>query len=203
MPKKSIFLPISSRPPKLRKPPVRPKGPKAFQIHDTPSLGGPGDPPADFPGPGLVRAQVSLDEWYCYWALAKVMNDPNDPRKPPYTGGVDWAYQVPSMLPGQLTIREVGSNVVDFVVYHAGATYALRVQSALHTMEVFGSFSQNRARDLFAKAHLQKFTKVIDVYSIHFMGDPSGQLVCKVMRDAIKGQEWPDPVSFGRSGRVG
>src|SRR3990167_676639 len=101
MPRKSIFLPISPRPPRLRTPPARPKGPRIFQIHKA-STGWPVDPPPDFPGPGLVRAQVSRDEWWMYVAFAIAFDDPKRPLRAPYTGGRDWTYQVPALLSGQL-----------------------------------------------------------------------------------------------------
>ena len=184
-------------PPQPKRPPVAPRGLAELTIRPPTPVGGPGPPPEGFRALKLGGPAGSVDEWYVYWGLAKVLRDPLDPRKPPFSGGRDWAYQVPVLLRNQLIPREAGSDVLDFVVYRGSAKIGIRVQSDLHVFGTFGGPTQI-ARDRFSKAHLEGY-HMIDIFSQHFLDDPTGQKVCKVMRDAINLKEWPSPILFGRA----
>ena len=72
---KEIVLPTIPRP-RLRRKPWRKTGPRLYRLAKDPEhLGGPGEPPTEF-----LSAQTTKTEWYVYWALSKLYDDPEDPR---------------------------------------------------------------------------------------------------------------------------
>ena len=163
-------------PPTLRHKTERPTGlrfvPKMEQVP------GPGDPPD-----GFLNGQNSLTEWYFYWALAKVFNNPhgNDVRKAPFYGGwPDWSYQT-AELGGH--VRALGSAVVDFVVYQGMTLIFIRIQT-----ERFHLFADNKkqAYDRLQRATLESNGPyVVDVYDTAILNDPSGQKAVIAAKRAI------------------
>ena len=147
------------RPPKLRSEPVRPLGPRRYRLGTEPaSVPDFFEPPAGFPGPNISKAHVSRTEWAAYHALSKVMGTPRDPRKPPFTGGVDWDYQTPDPIAGGRQIA--GGAVIDFVIRRGEPPFAIRIQTnhwhVLASPEVimFG-MTQEIANGLLWEAHRQ------------------------------------------------
>jgi hypothetical protein len=184
----------SGRPPRVGKRPViTPRGPRLYNLgkRANTSLSGPGEPPTDF-----VTAHTSLDEWYCYWALTKLFDDPPDPRKPPYLGGQFWQYQRPES-PTDVGLgvgRVPGGSVSDFVILQpSGKPIIIRIQTERWHIAADPTVQM---RDLFIRDHLRGIEKVVEVYSQDFIGDPSGDAVCRVMALAIKGIELPSPIRY-------
>lgn len=162
------------KPPKLRRPPARPYGPIALRQKET-FVSGPGDAPTDF-----IGGQNSETEWVCYWGLAKMFDNPKDPRMPPFTGGYpDWEYQSPQL---GLFIRAPGSTVVDFLVHYGGTHVGLRIQT-----ERFHLFtdSQKIASDIRQRAELMRFIDIIDVYDQDLLGDPTGAKAIIALKSAL------------------
>lgn len=182
---------------KLRKPTVTPRGPRLYRLDSYPRIvgAGPGDPPEGFVGP-----HTSNDEWVYYWALATVMGDPPNPRMPPFAGGLNWSYQHPDPILGG---RETtGGAVVDFLIRESpvnGQAMVHRLQTEFHHIMAAADII---ARDLYQKTHLSGYSKIVDVYSQWFIGDPTGAAACATARRALAGDEQPSPLSFGLAQRV-
>lgn len=177
--------------PTLPGPPKAPRGPRFVPPHEE-VIGGPGEPP-----PGFLTGQNSLTEWYAYFALAKVFNDPPDPRIPPYFGGKDWGYQI-ARLGG--FVRSLGSAVVDFVVYQDATVLGIRIQT-----ERFHIFADSRrhAYDAIQRADLEaNGLTVIDIYDDELLGDPSGQKAVVAMKRAVGRLEKINPVIAGTAIRA-
>ena len=149
--------------------------------------GGPGNPPN-----GFLNGQNSLTEWYVYWALAKIFNNPRDPREAPFFGGwPDWEYQSSQL--GGFT-RALGSAVVDFVV-HIGSTHILlRIQT-----EYFHLYTSSRKQsyDEVQRLNLEKVGRVIDVYDYDLLGDTTGQKAIITMKRSIGMLERASPLRAG------
>lgn len=166
---------------------VAPKGPAIYRRGSTPLVaGGPGEPPE-----GFVNAHTSRDEWIYYWAIAKVLGDPSDPRKPPYVGGREWAYQSADPIYGG---RISGGQVMDYVVQWGGKKVGIRLQT--ERWHVFASAAQ-QAKDFFLKTHLQGVDQVMDVYSSLGINDPSGETACRQIANALRGIPEGDPIRLG------
>ncbi len=168
--------------PKLKGPPQKPTGLKFVpKMNEVP---GPGLPPD-----GFLTGQNSLTEWYVYWALAKIFNNPKDPRIPPFFGGYpDWGYQVAEL--GGHT-RALGSAVVDFVAYQGGSILGIRVQT-----EFFHIYAdaKKQAYDELQRAQLEGSGMiVIDVYDNQLLGDPSGQKAIVTMKQILNRIEILNP----------
>lgn len=175
----------------LRRPPVRLTGPRHLALQSKPlPVGGPGEPPE-----GFVTAHTSRDEWIIYWALAKVLRDPPDPRQPPFIGGVLWEYQ--KTVDGG---RVVGGQVVDFVYLHPkGKTIGLRIQTErYHIM----TDAAKQMSDFFLKSSQRAIDQIVDIYSQDYLGDPSGKAACVVVANALKGIQSYSPILSGGSQRV-
>lgn len=159
--------------PKLRGNVVRPTGPAILNVAEI-YVGGYGAPPA-----GFVSGQTSVTEWIAYWALAKIYDDPPDPRVPPFFGGRDWSYQVPK---GGRWTRAIGSAVVDFVIYRGNTAIAIRIQT-----EFFHIFTASRkqAADMVQRVNLSDDMIVVDVYDTALLNDPSGAKAVVAMKRAI------------------
>ncbi len=178
------------RPPRLPKlPVVFATGPNVLGLRRRPgSVNGPGDPPY-----GFVGATTSLDEWFIYFACAKVFNDPEDPRKPPFFGGADWGYQIGT---GAFT-RERGSAVIDFLFYFNNERVALRIQTPYFHDRIDAA---QQGYDLLQIIYLQKEGfRVQDVYSQDFVGDKSGQAAIIVVKEAIGRIQRPSTITSTRS----
>lgn len=177
--------------PDLKKAPKAPTGPRFIPAHEL-VVGGYGDPP-----PTFLTGQNSLTEWIAYWALAKIFNDPKDPRQPPFFGGVDWGYQI-ARLGG--FVRAIGSAVVDFVVYQGATILGIRIQTErFHTY----AGSKRHGYDLIQRATLEgSGLTVIDVYDTDLLGDPSGQKAIIAMKKAIGRIERVSPINAGTGYRA-
>lgn len=172
--------------PRLRTNVVRPRGPRALTIKEQ-YIGGYGDPPV-----GFIGGQNSITEWIYYWASAKIFDDPKEPRRPPFFGGIMWAYQVPK---GGKFVRALGSAVVDFIYYLGNTVIAIRIQT-----EYFHTFTNSRkqASDLMQKVNLTRGGLiVVDVYDTALLGDPSGQKAIVAAKRALAMIEDINPITAG------
>jgi hypothetical protein len=173
-------------PPRLRRPPVLPKGPRLYSR--TERVGGPGEPPE-----GFVVPPGSAEEWPPYWALAKIFRSPEDPRRPPFTGAPDgsWSYQTPF----ESGAGPVGSRI-DYVCYFNGYWIGLRLQTAYwHVLADSGK----QAYDAIQEAQLSGILEVRDIYAQDFVGaDDNGQSAVVAVKDALQGIPRRDPILTGQ-----
>lgn len=176
-----------SSPPKIqsiRHKPDKPTGPKIIPKERL--VPGPGDPP-----PGFLTGQNSLTEWICYWALARIFNNPPGDRvreQPFYGGWPEWGYQV-AELGGHM--RALGSAVVDFVIYQGGTIIGIRIQT-----ERFHLFAGSRRIEYDAMQRMgleANGMTMVDVYDDEILGDPSGQKAILAMKRAIGRLERVNP----------
>jgi hypothetical protein len=130
-----------------------------------------------------------------FWAFARVLRDPKDPRKPPFVGGANWEYQ--KAVDGG---RIVGGQVVDFVYVHPkGKTIGIRVQTERwHIM----TDAATQLQDFFLKTNQRAVDQIVDIYDQDFISDKTGQAVCAVVANAIKGNQAYAPPFAGRSQRI-
>jgi hypothetical protein len=193
------FRPASSRrtqtrPPRLRSIPALPKGPKLYQQQEGAGLfTGPGEPP-----PGFLTYTNSRSEWVIYWALAKALGVPKDPRQPPYEGWPGlWLYQRP--YEGG---RVPGGQVVDFVVLSpatAEGDIAIRITTErYHVM----TDAAKQATDRILLARLAGRFRVVDIYEQDFIGDRSGQAAVIEVKRALFGGQTSNPLRSGQARRI-
>lgn len=188
----------NSRPPSSRRFNVRNFGPRFLQLDKRARLeGGPGEPP-----PGFLSFTTSKDEWYVYWGMAKVFNDPPYPRKPPYTGGVRWRYQ--KAIDGGRRVS--GGAVVDFVVgddLTGERLYRERIGIRVQT-ERFHVYALQRikAYDLNQAFQLSKQMRVIDLYSQDFIKDPTGNAIVRLLHDTLAGTSSRNPATSATATRA-
>jgi hypothetical protein len=190
----------SPRPKRLRPLPVEhAQGPRPLGLANDPAqVAGPGQPP-----PGFVGAATSKSEWVFYWAIAKALNDPPDPRRPPFRGGRDWDYQKAALNQGGL--RSLGSAIIDFVVYLPRARLGIRLQSSRFHVN---ASARQHAFDERQFANLSRLYTVVDVYEQDFIPalrlDPTGQAAIQVAKDAIELGRSPriDVLKSGRAVKV-
>lgn len=180
----------SQRPPapsRLRRLAALPTGPKWLRLRADPERkGGPGEPP-----PGFVRGSTSKSEWICYWALAKVLGTPRDPRVPNeqglFLGGDNWRYQKP-FGDGR------GSAVIDFLVFLEDGNIALRIQTfAYH----FKTDARKQASDQAQFVHLGRFFRVVDLNEDALIRDETGQGAILAVRAALTGGIDLNPLNAG------
>ena len=175
-----------AKPPTLRHKALKPTGNRFVPKIET-LISGPGEPPD-----GFLDGQNSVTEWYAYWALAKIFNNPRgtDVRLGPFYGGwPDWGYQV-AQLGG--FVRALGSAVVDFVVYQGAVIIGIRIQT--EHFHIFTS-SKQQAYDSFQRFDLERNgLSVVDVYDTALLNDPSGQKAVIAMKRAIGRLEDLNPV---------
>lgn len=195
-------MPAFGSPPRTRgkeRPPIFRTGPRLYQLGKSPThVGqGPGDPP-----PGFVGAHQSRDEWWFYWALSKIFHDPKDPRRPPFVGGQLWKYQIDQSPTGVgLGIGRVpGGAVADFAVRGPTGTFLI-IRIVTERFHVFANATK-QASDFFQRDHLRGVEKVIDVYSSDYLGDPTGNAVCRIAALAVKGVELLSPIKYRSALRV-
>jgi hypothetical protein len=187
------FAKFTGRPPKSRKrPTIFPTGPRIYDLSTRPQrIAGPQEPPPNSP---FLGAHGSKDEWDFYWALATIKKDPKNPRQPPFTGGETWLYQK-AESPTEIGLgrgRVTGGSVSDFVILGpTGRNLVIRIQT--ERFHIFTDANQ-QMKDLFIRDHLRGVEKVVDVYSSDWLGDPSGEAVCRIAALALKGIQLPSPI---------
>lgn len=172
---------------------IRPMGPRIYKLAKRPDMvgWGPGEPP-----PGFVTGTTSRSEWRYYWAFAKVFNDPVNPRQPPFSGGKDWQYQ--AAVDGRF-VRDVGSSVVDFLVYQGTRTLGIRLQTERwHIM----AGPQKIWKDFFLKTHSNEVDLFIDLFDQYSLADRTGEATIKQVKNALKGNQEPDPIRLGTALQV-
>ena len=183
------------RPPRLRGPVGLPRGPRLYRILKGYGLvHGPGEPP-----PGFITFTNSLSEWFIYWALAKVIKFPRDPRKGPYIGWPGlWSYQTP--VDGGRAFR--GGQVVDFIVeppVTGGETLAIRIQTERYHLF---TDSAKHAVDELLKVRLARFGRVVDLFEQDFIHDASGQAAILEVKRALFGGHPSNPLRAGNARRI-
>jgi hypothetical protein len=181
-----------TRPPHIRTFTVFSTGPRLLGLARDPKLlSGPGEPP-----PGFVGPTTSRSEWILYWALAKVFNDPINPRLPPFHGGEDWSYQT-SVEGGR---RERGGAVVDFVIYLPGQKIGLRLQT--ERFHVFAGPGK-QSYDAVQERNLSRYMTIKDLYEQDLgLDDRTGRTAVARVVDLLGGRRRIDPVTTQRARRV-
>jgi hypothetical protein len=186
------------RPPALpRMPhvPVFPKGPKFLQQQQgTDRVSGPGAPP-----PGFITPTNSISEWVIYWALAKVIGFPADPRVGPFVGWPGlWTYQSP--FEGGRAAG--GGQVIDFVVFGpagvVGAT-AIRIQTERYHIL---TDSAKQMTDFILAQRLAGIFRVVDLYEQDYIRDQSGQAAIVTLKQGLFGGAASSPLRAGRAHRI-
>lgn len=181
--------PRSPRILRLRTPVKIPTGPTLFRPED----------PRDYsewtnPPKGFVGATNSTYEWMIYLALAKIFDNPENPRVGPFVGGPpQWTYQ--KVFEGGR--KRPGGAVIDFLVYdhgRGGKPIALRVVT-----EAFHLFTSSRqqAIDAMQRSNVEKYANVIDLLDYKFIHDPTGQAAVILVKRALNMIESPNPLLAG------
>lgn len=182
------------RPPRNRsRTPVAPKGPRIYHRASDPIF----YTAFTTPPQGFVTAHTSATEWMCYLALAILTGLPKDPFQRPFIGGPPiWVYQK-----AEEGGRVPGGSVSDFVVLNTNGTaqIGIRVETERFHIWTDGATQQ---KDIYIASHLKTVNKIIRVYDQHFIDDPTGEKVCRIMALAMKGIELPNPIFFGTAARV-
>jgi hypothetical protein len=182
------------RPPRNRsRKPVAPKGPRIYHRGIDPIV----QSPFLFPPDGFKTPHTSKTEWMCYYALYLLTGLPKDPYKRPFIGGPPiWKYQ--KLEQGG---RVAGGSVSDFVVLNTNGTaqIGIRVETERFHIWTDGATQQ---KDIYINAHLQTMNKIVRVWDQHFIDDPTGEKVCRVMALAMRGIELPSPIRLGTAQRV-
>jgi hypothetical protein len=184
------------RPPRMRsKIPTAPRGPKIYHRGEAPI---PGAAPFMNPPLGFLDSpHVSTVEWMCYLALALETGYPANPFLPPFIGGPPlWVYQ--KIEQGG---RVPGGSVSDFVVLNYNGTAQIGIRVETERFHIWTDAAQQK-KDLYINAHLRTVNKIVRVFDQHFIDDPTGEKVCRVMALAMKGIEMPNPIYFGTAQRV-
>jgi hypothetical protein len=150
---------------------------------------GPGEPPE-----GFVGVWTSKTEWYVYWALCRLTEPNKNPRLPPFAGGSRFTYQK-----AEKGGRKPGGSVTDFVVLAPIGYIGIRVETERWHI---WTTSDQIMKDAYIREHIASTEKTIRVYDQHFIGDPSGDSVMRVMAMALKGVEMPSPIKMGTAQRV-
>ena len=179
-------LPQQGYVPKLRRMPVYAYGPRELRLREEPRRNlGPGEPP-----PGFIRATTSKSEWWMYWALAKIFNDPAEPRRPPFYGGQKWGFQL--AINGGRQVP--GGAVVDFIVYLEGETIGLRLQTPYFhylTSPLKQFLDEKQA------GGLSRYMTVRDVFEVDILEDQSGSGAIRTIVGVLGGRERINPATAG------
>jgi hypothetical protein len=179
--------PVTATSLRVSRVPLRPRGPRALRLGQAREQHrGPGEPPA-----GFVTATTSAYEWVWYWASARKFSDPLNPREGPFTGSRHglWEFQV-AELPG--APRQPGSSVSDFLYHLPQGDLVIRLDTWFYHLTASPA---QQARDLYLKLHAHsQGLKVITVYDVDFIGDPSGEAAVRLLSEALSGQERLSPV---------
>lgn len=186
------------RPPRMRTIPTIPRGPRLYrQPPGSDIMSGPGEPP-----PGFLTYTNSRSEWWIYWAISKVLNNPRNPRVGPFTGypGL-WSYQSP--FEGGRAIR--GGQVIDFMIESPSTNYgtvAIRIQTErYHIM----TDTAKRAKETILQARVGRHVRIVDIFEQDFMMGPnaqSGQAAVLEVKRAIYGGRASDPLKAGTARRI-
>ncbi len=168
---------VSGRPaPEMDRPSLRSRGPRVLGLGVQKRQMGIGPPPEGFEG--------TIPEWVWYFASAKLLDNPKDPRHPPYTGARDgsWLYQVPE-LPGEA--RQVGSSISDFVYIQGSGFVIVRIETFYwHT----SAPPAQQARDAYLTTHAaNEGTRVERVEDGWYMGDVTGETAVRLLADVLSG----------------
>lgn len=176
-----------------------PPQPRGFPLYTTGPQGitnkppdyqyGPGDPP-----PGFVTATTSATEWVWYWASAKVYNDPKDPRRPPFFGGLDWGFQL-----GEGEGIRGPATIFDFIYYLPGEELGVRIQTDRYHESAGPA---QKAIDRNIRQNLSRWMTIRDVYEQDFIGDPSGEAACRLVVQTLGGRDRINPSASGTYRRV-
>src|SRR5690606_15449714 len=171
-----------------------PRGPWLYKLDPDHAKSGPGDPP-----PGFVTATTSASEYVIYWAVAKVLKWPKDPRQGPFIGypGV-WEYQHPMM--GGRAAR--GGAVADFRILPGNVVdgeILIRLQTSRY--HLFTDHSK-QATDAILLTRMARFGRVVDIYEQDFIHDKSGQAAILEVKKALWGGKAQDPLSAGTAKRL-
>lgn len=175
-----------TRPPRQRKPPTIPRGPRwysSLQAH-TIHTGGPGAPP-----PGFVRATTSGDEWMWYWASCRSLDPMKNPFLPPFTGGALWDYQSPEL--GGFT-RSIGSAVVDFLYNVSNPPLVVRIVTYFWHLAADAS---HQAHDRIQAIQLAGRFDVVDVPSSAYIADDTGRTAILLLKQSLGLVRSPDPIT--------
>jgi hypothetical protein len=184
-----------ARPTILRTAPALPRGPRLYRTPKDLGYKGPVmEPPV-----GFVRGTTSITEWSVYFGLAKVTGQPQNYREGPFIGapGV-WAYQK-AWDEGR---RMPGGSVIDFVLYAgdwSDQDVAFRVQT--ERFHLYADMEQ-QAHDALQIARLSGFMRVVDIYDQDFLWDPTGQAIIVLLKDALAGSTFPNPINAGTTQRA-
>ena len=171
---------------------VAPRGPRIYHVGQEPIIG--------FnrftqPPEGFVTAHTSLTEWMCYLALSIILG--GDPYKRPYIGNPPrWQYQ--KMEEGG---RVPGGSVSDFVVMDNNGTGVIGIRVETERFHIWTD-SAKQQQDIYINSHLKIVDRIVRVWDQHFIGDETGEQVCKVMALAVRGIELPSPILMGTAERV-
>ena len=184
-----------ARPPRLRTPAALPRGPRLYsEPKDKGYIG-----PVSEPPPGFVQGTTSETEWRVYHAIARVLGEPEDPYSPPFIGSPgSWAYQK-AWDDGR---RQAGGSVIDFLVYGGGRSdddVAFRVQTEHFHLYADASVHEKDAIQL---ARLTEFMRVVDLYDQDFMFDPTNQATIILIKEALAGNTFPNPITNGTTQRA-
>jgi hypothetical protein len=188
--RKNLSIP-QNRPSRMKRIPRELRGPSELKLWVEPERNvGPGDAPA-----GFVQATTSKSEWIAYWALAKVMQDPPDPRNPPYYGGQTWGYQV--ALDGGRSRK--GGSVADFIVWLPSEPIVIRlVTERFHVAAGPTKTALDRAQAF----RLEKYASVRDLYEQDIIADRTGEAACRKVVELLGGRERINPALAGTFRRV-
>jgi hypothetical protein len=167
-----------------------PQGPRMYRQPTKPVVqGGPGEPPIQFLDPSL---HGSATEWIVYWALAKIFNNPKDPRVGPYIGGTpDWEYQKYAMG-GR---SRAGGAVIDFAVYTVPGGKPIGLRLATEFFHFFAG-SAKIASDEIQKELLSRDFDIADIQDYEITGDPTGQAAIIKVKQAL-GLIASNPITLG------
>lgn len=183
---------IPKRPPKLKTITAIPRGPREF-THKVIRKTGPGEIPD-----GFLGNRNSAVEWPPYWALAKIFNNPVNPRIGPFDGGwPEWTYQKTSPLG-----TGIEGSIIDFVVWEPGVIgkpVAFRIQTEHYHLFVS---SQKHAYDTIQRERLLDSMDVVEIYDQDFLWDETGQAIIVLMKQGIGLLENQNPVVAGTAIRA-
>lgn len=161
--------------PKPPRPTIFPSGPKGLGLERKPTIiGGPGEP-----FPGFLGQNNSLDEWFPYWSLMKILGPEGESSR--------WFYQKSEMGGRHLP----GGSVLDFSIELGYPLIGMRVQTERFHV---GVPSAKRAYDYEQKIFLsQSGYNVYDLFSHQYLHDLTGQSCIRLVYGILNGQTQPDP----------
>lgn len=146
---------------------------------------GPGEPPAGFLTPWNSRS-----EWYCYWALWKVLKEEGDVRRPPFIGGQRFGYQ--TVVNGGRS--SLGGTIVDFVVYLRGQDIGIYIQTDRYHL---AADARTKTLDHLRMLAAARYMRVIPIFETDLIADPTGEQACRTVVNALGGRSQINPVTSG------